>query len=235
MSRRQREQLLARVFQILGNCASVLNGFMSLTQLYDRFLSEFAGHVRNMKLGAGAEWDIDMGPLISAAQFNRVTSQVADAVERGATVVVGGAARPDIAPTFFEPTILTDVTDDMDLSSGETFGPVVSVYRVDDDAEAIRRANESEYGLNAKCLDYSRRRSGLTDSFGNNYCERRIFGELGFPWRANGWNEDIGNGPSTRARGNPQVHGISNGGNSAASRDCPCRCAIKPRFSHGCW
>jgi succinate-semialdehyde dehydrogenase/glutarate-semialdehyde dehydrogenase len=102
-----------------------------------------------MKLGTGFDWDIDMGPLISAAQFDRVTTQVADAVKRGATVVAGGSGRPDIAPTFFEPTILTDVTDDMQLGAGETFGPVVSVYRVADDAEAIRRANESEYGLNA--------------------------------------------------------------------------------------
>jgi succinate-semialdehyde dehydrogenase/glutarate-semialdehyde dehydrogenase len=95
------------------------------------------------------DWEIDMGPLISSAQFDRVTTQVADAVKRGATVVVGGSARPDIAPTFFEPTILTDVTDDMELGAGETFGPVVSVYRVADDAEAILRANDSEYGLNA--------------------------------------------------------------------------------------
>jgi succinate-semialdehyde dehydrogenase/glutarate-semialdehyde dehydrogenase len=129
-------------------CVSIERIYV-VNELHDRFLSEFAGHVRNMKLGAGAEWDIDMGPLISAAQFNRVTSQVADAVKRGATVVVGGAARPDIAPTFFEPTILTDVTDDMELGAGETFGPVVSVYRVADDAEAIYRANESDYGLNA--------------------------------------------------------------------------------------
>lgn len=129
-------------------CVSIERIYV-VEELYDRFLSEFARHVRKMKLGAGMDWDIDMGPLISAAQFDRVTTQVADAVKRGATVVVGGAARPDISPTFYEPTILTDVSDEMELGAGETFGPVVSVYRVADDAEAIRRANESEYGLNA--------------------------------------------------------------------------------------
>ena len=129
-------------------CVSIERIYV-VNELHDRFLDEFTRHVRNMKLGAGMDWDIDMGPLISAAQFTRVTSQVADAVKRGARVVVGGSARPDIAQTFFEPTILTDVTDDMKLGAGETFGPVVSVYRVADDAEAIRRANESEYGLNA--------------------------------------------------------------------------------------
>jgi succinate-semialdehyde dehydrogenase/glutarate-semialdehyde dehydrogenase len=128
-------------------CVSIERIYV-VDELYDRFLSEFARHVRNMKLGAGMDWDIDMGPLISATQFDRVTAQVADAVKRGATVVVGGAARPDIAPTFYEPTILTDVSDQMELGAGETFGPVVSVYRVADDAEAIGRANESEYGLN---------------------------------------------------------------------------------------
>lgn len=129
-------------------CVSIERIYV-VDELHDPFLAQFAGHVRNMKLGAGMDWDIDMGPLISSAQFDRVTTQVADAVKRGATVVVGGSARPDIAPTFFEPTILTDVTDDMELGAGETFGPVVSVYRVADDAEAILRANDSEYGLNA--------------------------------------------------------------------------------------
>jgi succinate-semialdehyde dehydrogenase/glutarate-semialdehyde dehydrogenase len=90
-----------------------------------------------------------MGPLISKAQRERVAEQVDDAVKRGATVVTGGQVRPDIAPNFYEPTILTDVTDDMTLGAGETFGPVVAVYRVADDNEAIRRANNSEYGLNA--------------------------------------------------------------------------------------
>lgn len=129
-------------------CVSIERIYV-VDEVHDLFLSEFAGHVRNMKLGAGMDWDIDMGPLISGAQCDRVTAHVADAVKRGATIVVGGSSRPDIAPTFFEPTILTDVTDDMELGAGETFGPVVSVYRVADDAEAIRRANDSEYGLNA--------------------------------------------------------------------------------------
>ena len=139
-------------------CVSIERIYV-VNELHDRFLSEFAEHVRNMKLGAGMDWDIDMGPLVSSAQFDRVITQVADAVKRGATVVAGGSARPDIAPTFFEPTILTDVTDDMELGAGETFGPVVSVYRVADDAEAIRRANESEYGLNASL--WSRRSAAI--------------------------------------------------------------------------
>ncbi len=129
-------------------CVSIERIYI-VEELYDRFLAAFAHNVRTMNLGAGFDWDIDMGPLISAAQCDRVAAHVADAVKRGATVVAGGSRRPDIAPNFFEPTILTGVTDDMELGAGETFGPVVSVYRVADDDEAIRCANQSEYGLNA--------------------------------------------------------------------------------------
>ena len=129
-------------------CVSIERIYV-VNSLYEQFLGEFAEHTRSMTLGDGTDWEIDMGPLISTTQCERVAQQVDDAVKRGATVVTGGRRRPDIAPTFYEPTILTDVTDDMTLGAGETFGPVVAVYRVADDNEAIRRANESEYGLNA--------------------------------------------------------------------------------------
>jgi succinate-semialdehyde dehydrogenase/glutarate-semialdehyde dehydrogenase len=129
-------------------CVSIERIYV-VNELHDRFLETFANHTRAMTLGDGTDWEIDMGPLISVTQCERVGEHVDDAVNRGATVVTGGRSRPDIAPTFYEPTILTDVTDDMTLGAGETFGPVVAIYRVADDNEAIRRANESEYGLNA--------------------------------------------------------------------------------------
>lgn len=116
---------------------------------YDAFLAAFTQNVRDMKLGAGTDWDIDMGPLISEKQFERVRGQVMDAISKGAKLEVGGKVRPDIAPTFFEPTVLTNVSDDMELGRGETFGPVVAVYKVADDAEAIRLANDTDYGLNS--------------------------------------------------------------------------------------
>ena len=117
--------------------------------LHDKFLEAFTAHTRAMTLGDGTDWEIDMGPLISTTHRERVAQQVDDAVKRGATVVTGGKVRPEIAPNFYEPTILTGVTDEMTLGAGETFGPVVAVYRVADDNDAIRRANNSEYGLNA--------------------------------------------------------------------------------------
>jgi succinate-semialdehyde dehydrogenase/glutarate-semialdehyde dehydrogenase len=78
-----------------------------------------------------------------------VTRHVDDAVAKGATVLAGGKARPDLGPCFYEPTVLTGVTDDMELARAETFGPVVAVHRVRDEVEAIALANDSAYGLNA--------------------------------------------------------------------------------------
>ncbi|MGM0385779.1 MAG: succinic semialdehyde dehydrogenase [Actinomycetota bacterium] len=117
--------------------------------VYDRFAAAFAGHVRAMRLAPGLDWDADMGSMVSEAQLEIVGRHVGDAVAKGARVLAGGRARPDLGPLFFEPTVLEGVTEDMEVAHAETFGPVVSLYRVRDEAEAIARANDSEYGLNA--------------------------------------------------------------------------------------
>ncbi|MCL2782650.1 MAG: succinic semialdehyde dehydrogenase [Propionibacteriaceae bacterium] len=117
--------------------------------IFDEFVNRFAERTRRLVVGTGNGWDIDLGPLISAEHLAKVQSHVDDAVAKGATVVAGGSARPDLGPLCFEPTILTDVTEDMLLARQETFGPVVAVYPVADDAEAIAKANDTEYGLNA--------------------------------------------------------------------------------------
>lgn len=116
---------------------------------YDEFLKTFVAATEAMKLGEGKDWDFDMGPLISEKQFVRVRDQVIEAISKGAKLQSGGRARPDISPTFFEPTVLTNVSEGMELGRGETFGPVVAVYKVANDAEAIARANDTEYGLNS--------------------------------------------------------------------------------------
>jgi succinate-semialdehyde dehydrogenase/glutarate-semialdehyde dehydrogenase len=116
---------------------------------YDEFLKAFVAETEAMKLGDGNDWEIDMGPLISEKQFVRVRDQVTDAISKGAKLQAGGRVRTDIAPTFFEPTILTNVSEDMDLSRGETFGPVVAIYKVATDADAIWKANDTDYGLNS--------------------------------------------------------------------------------------
>ena len=118
-------------------------------RLYDQFCHLFADKVKQIRLGTGNNWEVDLGPLISEAQLDKVTRHVDDAISRGATVLAGGRPRPDIGPLFYEPTVLTGVTDDMICCREETFGPVVSVYPVRSDAEAIERANDTKYGLNA--------------------------------------------------------------------------------------
>jgi succinate-semialdehyde dehydrogenase/glutarate-semialdehyde dehydrogenase len=117
--------------------------------VYDRFVSAFVERVRRMRLAPGIGWHADMGSLVSEQQLETVRAHVDDAVAKGARVLTGGKARPDLGPLFFEPTILDGVRDDMTLAREETFGPVVAVQRVADAEEAVRRANDSAYGLNA--------------------------------------------------------------------------------------
>ncbi|MGH3647135.1 MAG: aldehyde dehydrogenase family protein, partial [Micromonosporaceae bacterium] len=123
------------------------------------FLKRFVAAVSAMKLGASyTDLDLDMGSLTSEKQLKTVTGHVEDAVAKGATVHIGGAARPELAPYFYAPTVLTGVTPEMTCHAAETFGPVVSVYPVASEAEAVRRANDTEYGLNASVFTRSRSR-----------------------------------------------------------------------------
>lgn len=117
--------------------------------VYDQFAQAFVDRTNSMTLSTHLGWGGDMGSLVSARQLETVESHVNDALDKGATLLAGGKARPDLGPYVFEPTILADVTEDMECYRKETFGPVVSLYRVSNDEEAIDMANDSEYGLNA--------------------------------------------------------------------------------------
>lgn len=118
-------------------------------KVYDQFVSEFVGHVRQIVLGADLNYDSDMGSLTFPRQLDTVRAHVEDAVAKGATVLVGGRARPDLGPYFYEPTVLSGVRPGMTVYREETFGPVVSIYRVGSDDEAVEQANDTAYGLNA--------------------------------------------------------------------------------------
>ena len=138
-------------------CISIERMFVD-DSVYDGFVERFVERVNRLHLGAPLDYSSDMGSLISADQLATVESHVADAVEKGATVLTGGHALPEIGPFFFEPTVLCDVMPDMTLFAGETFGPVVSIYRVADTTEAVRLANDSRYGLNASVWTRDTRR-----------------------------------------------------------------------------
>ncbi len=116
---------------------------------YDAFLEQLVAATEGLELGARHAMDVDVGSLSSDDQLQRVEAHVEDAREKGATVATGGRARPDIGPYVYEPTVLTDVEPGMELHREETFGPVVAVYPVADTEEAVGRANDSDYGLNA--------------------------------------------------------------------------------------
>ena len=117
--------------------------------VHDAFLDRFLARVRRLRLGTALDYSVDVGSLLSTVQLDRVTAHVDDAVARGATVLAGGRPRPDVGPLFYEPTVLTGVTEEMALCREETFGPVVAVRSVADEHEAVRLANDSAYGLHA--------------------------------------------------------------------------------------
>lgn len=127
---------------------------ISIERLYvhDSIAGEFTDRlverVRNLKLGTSLDYGTDTGSLISQDQLDTVTEHVDDAKAKGAEVLTGGRARPDIGPYFYEPTILRRVDEGMTLFKDETFGPVVSVSTFTSEDEVVERANDSEYGLN---------------------------------------------------------------------------------------
>jgi succinate-semialdehyde dehydrogenase/glutarate-semialdehyde dehydrogenase len=128
---------------------------ISIERLYvassvaDAFLEKFVSRTKALKLGNSLSWGADMGSLVSQRQLDTVTRHVEDAVKNGATVLAGGRPRPDVGPLFYEPTILDGVTTESAVCEEETFGPVVSIYRFDDEEDAVARANGTSYGLNS--------------------------------------------------------------------------------------
>lgn len=120
--------------------------------IFDAFVDRVSHRMRALTIATAPGWGADMGPLINAAHFQRVDAQVRQARECGAHVITGGHAVPERGPLAYAPTLLTGVTESMQLCRAETFGPVASVYAVADDEEAIAAANDTEYGLNAAIL-----------------------------------------------------------------------------------
>ena len=116
---------------------------------YDEFVTALALAAGEVTVGAAYDFTVEMGSLTSAEQLDTTVAHIADAVAKGARVVAGGRARPDLGPFFHEPTVLTGVLPTMTAYAEETFGPVVSVYPVTGDEDAIARANDTDYGLSA--------------------------------------------------------------------------------------
>ncbi|MEV6108636.1 succinic semialdehyde dehydrogenase [Streptomyces sp. NPDC051940] len=127
-------------------------------RIADDFLARFAERTKALRLGAALGYGADMGSLAGERQLKTVQRHVDEAVDKGAKVLAGGRARPDVGPYFYEPTILDGVEKPMAVCEEETFGPVVSVYRFSDENDAVRRANATPYGLNSSVWTKNARR-----------------------------------------------------------------------------
>ncbi|MEO8487617.1 MAG: NAD-dependent succinate-semialdehyde dehydrogenase, partial [Betaproteobacteria bacterium] len=129
-----------------GQTCVCANRFFVHEKVYDAFAAKLAARVRALKVGPGTEAGVTQGPLINAEAVAKVEEHIADATSHGASIAVGGR-RHALGGTFFEPTILTDVTPSMQIFREETFGPVAPLIRFSTDAEAIELANRTEFGL----------------------------------------------------------------------------------------
>lgn len=116
---------------------------------YEEFRDRLVAATEALSIGPSYDFGTDLGGLVSPDHLERVRTHVEDAVAKGARVLTGGKARPDLGPTFFEPTILEGATKEMEHGVVETFGPVVSLHRYSTLDEAVELANDTDYGLNA--------------------------------------------------------------------------------------
>jgi succinate-semialdehyde dehydrogenase/glutarate-semialdehyde dehydrogenase len=114
--------------------------------VYDAFAAKLAAAVAKLKVGHGAETGVTTGPLIDGNAVAKVQAHLADALSKGAKVLQGGQVHA-LGGNFFEPTVLTDVTPSMRVAHEETFGPLAPLFRFSDEAEVVRQANDTEFGL----------------------------------------------------------------------------------------
>lgn len=129
-----------------GQTCVCANRLLVQEGVYDAFAAKLAEAVKALKVGDGVNPEVVQGPLIDEPALTKVEELVADAVSKGARVVTGGT-RHALGGTFYEPTLLADVTADMRLAREEVFGPVAPLFRFSTEAEAIRMANDTEFGL----------------------------------------------------------------------------------------
>ena len=129
-------------------CVSIERVYIHAS-IFEEFVERFVARVRGLTMSPALAYGADMGSLTLPSQIERVEAHVADAVGKGATLLAGGKRRPDLGPLFYEPTVLAGVSPQMRAYAEETFGPVVALYPFTSIDEAVARANDSPYGLNA--------------------------------------------------------------------------------------
>src|SRR3984893_3871334 len=129
-----------------GQTCVCANRFLVQSSVYEAFASKLVDAVSQLRVGDGLKGATDQGPLIDAKALAKVEEHIADAVSKGGQIAHGGK-RHALGGTFFQPTVVTNVTSDMLMAREETFGPVAPLFRFDTEAQAIQMANDTEFGL----------------------------------------------------------------------------------------
>lgn len=137
---------IASKFRNAGQTCVCANRILVQDGVYDAFTAKLKVAVEELKVGNGMDSGVTQGPLINAAAVSKVEAHIADALKRGASIVTGGH-RHALGGNFFEPTILANVPSDADIFREETFGPVAPLFRFSTEEEAVRMANDTEFGL----------------------------------------------------------------------------------------
>jgi len=140
------EGAIVSKYRNTGQTCVCANRLFVHDEVYDAFAAKLAEKVRALKVGPGTEAGVTQGPLINRAALDKVEEHVADATAHGARVVTGGR-RHALGGTFYEPTVLADVTPEMKIFREETFGPVAPLIRFANDDEVVELANRTEFGL----------------------------------------------------------------------------------------
>ncbi|MGW5956687.1 NAD-dependent succinate-semialdehyde dehydrogenase [Methylorubrum thiocyanatum] len=147
------EGAMAAKYRNSGQTCVCTNRFLVQEGIYDAFAERLAKAASAMKVGNGFDEGVVQGPLIDVAAVEKIEAHIRDATDKGARIVAGGK-RHALGGSFFEPTVLVDVVPGMDVAREETFGPLAPLFRFRDEAEAVRMANDTEFGL--ACYFYTR-------------------------------------------------------------------------------
>jgi succinate-semialdehyde dehydrogenase/glutarate-semialdehyde dehydrogenase len=140
------EGAVASKYRNTGQTCVCTNRILVQAGVYDLFAAKLAKAVSAMKVGDGLKGDVQQGPLIDEASVKKVEEHINDAVSKGATIALGGK-RHELGGTFFQPTILCNVTPQMLVAREETFGPVAPLFKFESEQQAVEMANDTEFGL----------------------------------------------------------------------------------------
>jgi len=142
---------MASKYRNAGQTCVCANRILVQDKVYDAFAAKLKAAVEELVVGNGADDGVSVGPLINQAAIQKVEGLLSDATDKGAEILTGGE---NLGNGFFQPTILTQVTEDMDIAHAEIFGPVAPLYRFSTDAQAIKMANDTPFGL--ACYFYAK-------------------------------------------------------------------------------